>query len=1091
MRLHVWVPKGCDAQAVRRVWGGAKKRIEVTASSAIPEPDPDLLVVVCGPGPLEQAQARGWLPRGTIASLSERVHTDEASLFGRGFKFMVSYSPDYESYDLSWHVKLAIRYCETGKTDPEIPRGWKFATDFTEAVKAAESAGDRLMMASDLETIGLDPWAPIAKVVSVGFSWKRGHAIVVKGCDIGRDEVEQLEWLYSSANVGIVGANFKFDMLWLWRHYGIEVANQVFDTFLVGTLLDENAPNNLSHHVKTLTDLGGYDAELNRKYDKSRMDRVPDSDLLPYAAGDLDGCLRVYRKQRAMLLRDKELTRLYITVLQRGADAFHRVERRGIAVDMDRWQSVRSRLENEREEHERRALALLPMPVKDSHEHDLRLTRDDVIRDAMFTSMGWNLTPLEFTAEKRDPAVSKSHLSRFKDHPQVADFLEPYFGYVERDKMIGTYLEGFAKHLRSDGRFHPSVYLGKTGDGSGGTTTGRSSIRDPAWQTLPSRTVYAKPLRSAYVPPAGHAILKIDYSMGELRIVAALSGDRTLLTAFANGVDVHLITGSGVSGLPLETALAATGGERKRIRNAGKIGNFGLIYGMSAGGLVEYARTFGMTFDEPQAQAYIDSFFAQYPALLGYHERQIREVTKHQRVRSPLGRVRHLPHIRSGNSRQRSLAKRQAINCVTTDTEMLTPGGWKTVDELAPGQMAYGVDAMSGELVEQELQAVNRGFYEGAVWVSDHNAFSAVATPHHRWLVDRNGKPAFVETADLNMSGHDKLWISSEGVRGADDAKWSDDEVRLIGWVLTDGYYKRRGVWGSTTVGITQSKSDTTEKIDDFMFSFAAHKRRKTKRGQNIWELSGSVGKKIMKIMPEKTLTTAFLSDLTRSQLELLYDTMLLGDGCWDKHAGRHRKFVAGSKERADAFLMLCALIGQPARAFERTYSTATKQYPSMGNIPKGGKCWLVELTVNKRAQPQYRTSWRESWRGEVWCPTLPSGAWVAKRDGKTFVTGNSPVQATLSEMSVWAISTLLARWPDLWVFGFTHDSIELYVPEDEVHVWARRVKGVMEHLPLRRLGWNPPVRFTADAEVGKDSLASCEDYEVADPFTSLEEALA
>lgn len=208
---------------------------------------------------------------------------------------------------------------------------------------------------------------------------------------------------------------------------------------------------------------------------------------------------------------------------------------------------------------------------------------------------------------------------------------------------------------------------------------------------------------------------------------------------------------------------------------------------------------------------------------------------------------------------------------------------------------------------------------------------------------------------------------------------------------------------------------------------------------------------------------------MTPYQRVVLYDTMLKGDGCWDEASGRFRKFVAGTKERADVFLMLCALVGKPANAKCRDFSDyKPKKYASMGNIPKSGPCWMVELKQSTRAQSGYGKSIKR-WKGKVWCPTIEHGTWIAKRNGTVFVTGNSPVQRFASDITLMAMVQFSEGCPS-WALpiGTVHDSGIIEAPEDKTKKVASWLKWCFVNPPLERLfGIRLPIPLDADVSVG------------------------
>jgi DNA polymerase I-like protein with 3'-5' exonuclease and polymerase domains len=233
------------------------------------------------------------------------------------------------------------------------------------------------------------------------------------------------------------------------------------------------------------------------------------------------------------------------------------------------------------------------------------------------------------------------------------------------------------KYLRDDGLLHPQAMMFKgafEGDsgGEGGTNTGRLSFRDPAMQTLPKHTKWAKALRRGYVAPPGYVCVNLDWSQGELRIVACVADEQTMIRSYLEGIDLHAKTGGQLNGYSMEDMnrlKQADEGKFKVLRQGGKAGNFGLIYGMGAEGYVNYAEaTYGVLLELLQAANQRDAFFAMYPGLSLYHGRQKTQAHKYKRIYSPLGRVRHLPLIASQNGGVRSKAERQSINSPVQST---------------------------------------------------------------------------------------------------------------------------------------------------------------------------------------------------------------------------------------------------------------------------------------------------------------------------------------------------------------------------------------------------------------------------------------
>jgi DNA polymerase I-like protein with 3'-5' exonuclease and polymerase domains len=337
-----------------------------------------------------------------------------------------------------------------------------------------------------------------------------------------------------------------------------------------------------------------------------------------------------------------------------------------MVVDRERYWELESQLLVELKETEERALQLIPGRIRMKYADDLKISRPALVTDFMFGPIGLKLKPRMTTAKNGDPSTAIEHLEMF-DHPEAVEFVSAYRQWQSAKKTMSTYVTGFLVHLREDGRFHPSYMLhrGAYGekDTESGTVTGRTSAKDPAYQTIPKHTKWAKPLRSVYVAPPGYAVLNADYSQGELRITACVANEPTMIALYRRGEDLHLATGAEANAMTLEQAKALSAEERGAVRQGGKAGNFGLIYGMMEDGFVEYARsTYHVDLTHAQATAFRNRFFAKYKRLPVWHTETRAIARKHKMVRSPLGRIRRLPMIDSWAQDVRSKQERQAIN---------------------------------------------------------------------------------------------------------------------------------------------------------------------------------------------------------------------------------------------------------------------------------------------------------------------------------------------------------------------------------------------------------------------------------------------
>jgi len=629
----------------------------------------------------------------------------------QGVQVMPSYSPGISQMDYGRYIELqcdltaAIRLTLTGTLAPKYG-DYTYEPDFKKFREMVgliyeENEHHPVDVAWDLETIGLDEFKlpdidhPGAYVVSIQATCISGYSHVVRFSNkkeeedwfSDMDKVEDLSWLMATPTVKSKGANLKFDLRWLWRRGNIECTNFVFDTTLVGSLLDENRSNGLDVHTKIyVSELGGYSDEFDRTVDKSRMDKVPPGQLLLYAGGDSDATYQVAAVERKLLLQDQQLTSFYVNVLHPAARAFEVVERGGIFVDLEKYKVLESDLDTEILSLVGKAKSVLGGRIWAKHYDvdkmgGMNLTKASMIVDFMFSPMGLNLKPLMWTAGGKEgtgdkaPSTAMEHLMMFKENPEARPFIEMMSSYSSATKTKNTYVTGFLKHIRSDGRYHPSYYFfaGNKDNDEGGTNTGRLSCRDPAFQTIPKHTKWAKRLRECYIAPPGHLVVERDYNQGELRVFACLANEMVMISSYLKGMDLHSVTSGKFSGYTYEQMMNLSKTDPDlfaSIRQLGKAGNFGLIYGMGDDGFLVYAvDNYGVKdFTITQAHDFREGFMGTYPGIPGYHIRQKNLAREFGQVRSPLGRIRHLPLIKSSNRKVQSHAERQSINAPTQST---------------------------------------------------------------------------------------------------------------------------------------------------------------------------------------------------------------------------------------------------------------------------------------------------------------------------------------------------------------------------------------------------------------------------------------
>jgi DNA polymerase I-like protein with 3'-5' exonuclease and polymerase domains/intein/homing endonuclease len=244
--------------------------------------------------------------------------------------------------------------------------------------------------------------------------------------------------------------------------------------------------------------LASHNCEFNTKYDKSRMDLVPKADVLQYMGGDIDAVFRVCRKIKAEMMDVPGIAHLYVNIIHPASRVFEGIERRGVLADRGKFEELRCELEGKHgnggvlHDLTKRALQLMPLRLRGKYQDNLTL-RPALLKDYFFSPLGLNLKPQMYTAVAKEASTAKAHLAMFHTVPEAKEMVDILDHLSVVEKMLGTYVKGFLEHLRSDDRFHPSYmfFVGRmfdNDDDDSGAKTGRLSAKDPAAQCMVGET---------------------------------------------------------------------------------------------------------------------------------------------------------------------------------------------------------------------------------------------------------------------------------------------------------------------------------------------------------------------------------------------------------------------------------------------------------------------------------------------------------------------------------------------------------------------------------------------------------------------------
>ena len=434
----------------------------------------------------------------------------------------------------------------------------------------------------------------------------------------------------------LIAQNAKFDMAVLSR-YGIEFGSTVRDTMLEHYVLDAAARHGMDALAREYL---SYDpipierliGEKERgKEQKSMADLTPE-EILDYAAEDADVTLRL-----DAVLRPKAVQAGTLAALETSEEPLVPIllemERAGVTIDVAALSRYGAELERE--------ICGLEAEIRAFGAPDLNLDSPKQLGDFLYTKLGLKPSTTKKTQSGQFSTDEKTLLSIVDDHPVVRKILD----YRACTKLKSTYVDKLPQCIDpSDGRVHTTF-------AQAFTETGRLSSSDPNLQNIPIRTERGRHIRAAIVPrDAHHMLVSADYSQIELRIMAAMSGDESMLAAFANGADIHRDTAARV--YDVMPALVTDDMRRKC-----KMVNFGIIYGISAFGLAQR-----LQIARKEAAGLIETYFRLYPRIRAFMDTSIAKAREAGYAVTMLGRRRTLRDIASRNATARQSAERDAIN---------------------------------------------------------------------------------------------------------------------------------------------------------------------------------------------------------------------------------------------------------------------------------------------------------------------------------------------------------------------------------------------------------------------------------------------
>jgi len=417
------------------------------------------------------------------------------------------------------------------------------------------------------------------------------------------------------------------------RRHGIVLAGYADDTLLESFVLNSGSAR---HDMDSLAkrylgyDTIKYEDVAGKGAKQIPFAHVSVEDATRYAAEDADITLRLHEVLAPRLAAEPGLERVYRDIEMPLVGVLERIEANGVRVDAEE-------LRRQSADLSRRMLAA-QQQATELAGRAFNLDSPKQLQALLFDELG---LPALVKTPKGQPSTNEEALEAIADQHELPRVILEYRGLA---KLRSTYTDKLPEMIDPDsGRVHTSYH-------QAGAATGRLSSTDPNLQNIPIRTEDGRRIRRAFVAPPGRQLLACDYSQIELRIMAHLSEDRGLLSAFESGADVHRATAAEVFGRPIDQVTANE-------RRAAKAINFGLMYGMSAFGL---ARQLGI--GRGEAQDYIALYFSRYPGVRDFMENTRQQAREKGYVETVFGRRLYLEYINSGSQGQRAGAERAAIN---------------------------------------------------------------------------------------------------------------------------------------------------------------------------------------------------------------------------------------------------------------------------------------------------------------------------------------------------------------------------------------------------------------------------------------------
>jgi DNA polymerase-1 len=485
----------------------------------------------------------------------------------------------------------------------------------------------------DSETTSINPLE--AELVALTFSWKKGTGYLIHFPESQKETkaiLEIVRTIFETPGILKIGQNMKFDIQVL-ANYGIEVKGPLFDTMIAHYLLEPDMRHNmnlLSESYLGYTPVHIEELIGEKGNSQKNMRSVPVDKLMEYAVEDADVTYQLKGKFEPRIKAEgldplaREIEMPLITVLAT-------MERNGVILNLSDLKAITINL--------REDIISLEKEIYSLAGTEFNISSPKQLGDILFIRL--KLDENARVTKTKQFITNEEILQRLTNkHPIVDKVLE----YRGLKKLLTTYVEALPLLVdKKTGRIHTSFNQAVA-------ATGRLSSNNPNLQNIPVKDARGREIRKAFVPEKGHIFLSADYSQIELRLMAHLSKDKSMIADFLSGNDIHAATAAKIFGVDIKDVT-------REMRSRAKTANFGIIYGISSFGLSER-----LTIGRKEAKELIDGYFNSYPGVKIYMDESVGKARDAGYVTTMFGRKRYLRDIHSRNQVVRGNAERNAIN---------------------------------------------------------------------------------------------------------------------------------------------------------------------------------------------------------------------------------------------------------------------------------------------------------------------------------------------------------------------------------------------------------------------------------------------